>query len=313
MPTTIARRSALRLAGAAVGSGAITGFPTIWAQNIKNVTLRQFGTGVSNLNAVAEKVKAGPRLHPADDGARHRRGDAEGGDAAEILRHRRHRVFRHQEGVPDRRDAADGCQEDQATTTRSCRSSPRKLTPDSADRAGHRAVYGRLRRGPERQDLRQGPDRLDDADPDHLQRRHAGHPPRPGRPADHATGRTWSTRRSRARPSILNIPVDRHHGRGDGHGVAGHAEIRRQGQHDEAGDRQDDRLPDRDQEGRPVPRLLEKLRRERQPDGLGRGDHPVDVVAGGGRGAVARASPAPTSRWRKATAPGPAGWAWPST
>ena len=35
----------------------ITGFPTIWAQNIKNVTLRQFGTGVSNLNAVADKVK----------------------------------------------------------------------------------------------------------------------------------------------------------------------------------------------------------------------------------------------------------------
>ncbi|MEM8540969.1 MAG: twin-arginine translocation signal domain-containing protein, partial [Pseudomonadota bacterium] len=36
-------------AGAAIGSGAITGFPTIWAQNIKDVTLRQFGTGVSNL------------------------------------------------------------------------------------------------------------------------------------------------------------------------------------------------------------------------------------------------------------------------
>ena len=33
------------------------GFPTIWAQNIKNVTLRQFGTGVSNLNAIADKVK----------------------------------------------------------------------------------------------------------------------------------------------------------------------------------------------------------------------------------------------------------------
>ncbi len=57
MPTTIARRSALRLAGAAIGSGAVTGFPTIWAQNIKTVTLRQFGTGVSNLNAIAEKVK----------------------------------------------------------------------------------------------------------------------------------------------------------------------------------------------------------------------------------------------------------------
>ncbi|HLY89362.1 MAG TPA: ABC transporter substrate-binding protein, partial [Acetobacteraceae bacterium] len=57
MPSRIARRTALRLAGAAAGSGAITGFPTIWAQNIKNVTLRQFGTGVSNLNAIADKVK----------------------------------------------------------------------------------------------------------------------------------------------------------------------------------------------------------------------------------------------------------------
>ncbi len=53
----IGRRSVLAAAGAAAGSGAITGFPTIWAQNIKNVTLRQFGTGVSNLNAVADKVK----------------------------------------------------------------------------------------------------------------------------------------------------------------------------------------------------------------------------------------------------------------
>jgi len=42
--------------GAAVGSGLITGFPTIWAQN--PITLRQFGTGVSNINAIAEKCKA---------------------------------------------------------------------------------------------------------------------------------------------------------------------------------------------------------------------------------------------------------------
>jgi len=58
----ISRRTVLRgsagIAGLAAGAGTITGFPTVWAQNIKNVTLRQFGTGVSNLNAVAEKVKA---------------------------------------------------------------------------------------------------------------------------------------------------------------------------------------------------------------------------------------------------------------
>ncbi len=51
------KSSAAIAAGAALGSGAIPGFPAIWAQNIKNVTLRQFGTGVSNLNAIADKVK----------------------------------------------------------------------------------------------------------------------------------------------------------------------------------------------------------------------------------------------------------------
>ena len=52
-----ARRSVLTAAGATLGSGVVSGFPTIWAQNIKNITLRQFGTGVSNLNAIGEKVK----------------------------------------------------------------------------------------------------------------------------------------------------------------------------------------------------------------------------------------------------------------
>ncbi len=54
------RRSFLKGSAAAVGlaagSGAITGFPTIWAQS--NIVLRQFGTGVSNLNAIADKCKA---------------------------------------------------------------------------------------------------------------------------------------------------------------------------------------------------------------------------------------------------------------
>ena len=57
----LSRRSILKGVAAttalAAGSGAVTGFPTVWAQNIKNVTLRQFGTGVSNLNEVAKKVK----------------------------------------------------------------------------------------------------------------------------------------------------------------------------------------------------------------------------------------------------------------
>jgi len=44
------------LAGAAVGSGVV-GAPMIWARNNKNIVLRQFGTGVSSINEVAEKAK----------------------------------------------------------------------------------------------------------------------------------------------------------------------------------------------------------------------------------------------------------------
>ncbi len=58
----VSRRDLLKtgsavVAGAAIGTDAITGFPTIWAQNIKNVTLRQFGTGVSNINEIAKRAK----------------------------------------------------------------------------------------------------------------------------------------------------------------------------------------------------------------------------------------------------------------
>lgn len=53
---TISRRTLVK---AAAGTAAAfpTGFPTIWAQTIKTITLRQVGTGVSALNPIAEKVK----------------------------------------------------------------------------------------------------------------------------------------------------------------------------------------------------------------------------------------------------------------
>ena len=48
--------------------------------------------------------------------------------------------------------------------------------------------------------VRRRADRIHDADPDGLQRRHAGHPPRPDRRADRELGAACSTRSSRARP-----------------------------------------------------------------------------------------------------------------
>ena len=55
----LSRRSLLKGAAAtsAFAAGATLGAPMICAQNIKDVTIRQFGTGVSNLNEVADKVK----------------------------------------------------------------------------------------------------------------------------------------------------------------------------------------------------------------------------------------------------------------
>ncbi len=50
------RRSLLK-GGAAIAAASAFPAPMIWAQEIKDVTLRQFGTGVSNLNDVATKVK----------------------------------------------------------------------------------------------------------------------------------------------------------------------------------------------------------------------------------------------------------------
>ncbi|MEM1360582.1 MAG: extracellular solute-binding protein [Pseudomonadota bacterium] len=52
----ISRRSLLKT-GAAAAAASTLPAPMIWAQNIKDITLRQFGTGVSNLNEVATKVK----------------------------------------------------------------------------------------------------------------------------------------------------------------------------------------------------------------------------------------------------------------
>jgi putative spermidine/putrescine transport system substrate-binding protein len=52
----VSRRALLAGAGAAAGSGAISGFPTIWAQNIKDVVLRHAGPPVTAIPAVAEQA-----------------------------------------------------------------------------------------------------------------------------------------------------------------------------------------------------------------------------------------------------------------
>ena len=56
----ISRRKLLKGAGAAAGlaagAGAITGFPTIWAQNIKDITLLQVGGSYSSIIDIARQA-----------------------------------------------------------------------------------------------------------------------------------------------------------------------------------------------------------------------------------------------------------------
>ncbi|MBX6323873.1 MAG: extracellular solute-binding protein [Rhodospirillaceae bacterium] len=56
----IGRRAVLKgaaaIAGAAIGSGAVRGFPTIWAQNIKDVTLNHIGMSYSTIIDIARKA-----------------------------------------------------------------------------------------------------------------------------------------------------------------------------------------------------------------------------------------------------------------
>ena len=138
-----------------------------------------------------------------------------------------------------------------------------KLTPDSVDRPGHGAQHGELRRGRGLDQVRQGA-------------RPSGSPLIPtiynadtlgirpdlvGRKID-----SWKDildPKFKGKTSILNIPSIGIMDAGDDLRGGRHREVRRQGQHDQGGDRQDHRLPDQDQEGRPVPRLLEDLRRDR--------------------------------------------------
>ncbi|MEM7014417.1 MAG: sulfatase-like hydrolase/transferase, partial [Verrucomicrobiota bacterium] len=50
------RRAMLKTGGAALAATALPA-PMVWGQETKDIVLRQFGTGVSNLNDVANKVR----------------------------------------------------------------------------------------------------------------------------------------------------------------------------------------------------------------------------------------------------------------
>ena len=279
------RRSALQLAGAAIGSGAVGGFPTIWAQKIKDVTLRQFGTGVSNLNAIAEKVKQDLgftlQMTALDTDAVTQKAvtQPKSYDVADIEYFLCKKVF--PTGVLQPMDTRKITNYDKIVPI----FITGKLTPASQVAQGtapHTVGFVESKASTK---FASQPTEWMTLIPTIYNADTLGiRPDLVGRPI-----RNWKDLVDPAfkgKTAILSIP---------GIGIMDAAMVMEslgrikygdKGNMTPRRDRHHRRLPDRDQEGRAVPRILEDLRRECEPDGLGRGDHTIDVVACGRGGTL---------------------------
>ena len=117
-----------------------------------------------------------------------------------------------------------------------------------------------------------------------LQRRHARHPSRPRRTGDQQLGRSASIRPSRARRRSRTFR------RSGSWMPSWRCQATGAVTYGDKGNPTKEELDktiaqaDRAEEGRPLARALEHLRRVGEPDGVRRGGHSVDVVAGGDRG-----------------------------
>ena len=200
-PSGISRRSLLKTgaaaAGAALGSGAITGFPTIWAQN--PITLRQIGTGVSNINAIAQKCKEdlGITLEmtalDSDSAAQRAVTQPNSYDIADIEYWILKKVF--PAGVIQPMDTKKLTYYDKIVPL----FKTGKLTPDSVIAQGYRAAHRWLCGKQGCQDLCQERDRMVHHGPDHLQRRTRWASVRTSSAVTSPPGPTFSIRPSRAR------------------------------------------------------------------------------------------------------------------
>ena len=155
---TVTRRAIVKSAAAAAGVAAT--FPTGLSHDLGAEHQERHAAPGRHGGVRAEPDRRageeGSGLHAEHDGAGHGCGDAEGGDPAAVLRHRRYRVFPVQEDLPDRRAAADGDQEDQGIRQHRADVHHGEADAGHQCRPGHGAVYGQLRAGRRvDQDLRQ--------------------------------------------------------------------------------------------------------------------------------------------------------------
>jgi hypothetical protein len=118
--------------------------------------------------------------------------------------------------VPSGNSCRHGRQEDQGIRQDHAGLHQGRVAERQEDRRpGHRAQEGDVPRRRALHEFSADADRMDDADPDRLQRRHARHPARPDQAPDRFLGRIAEPR-VQGQGRDPQHSLDRHHGRGDG-------------------------------------------------------------------------------------------------
>ena len=135
----ISRRAVLKagaaLTGAAIGSDAITGFPTIWAQDIKDIELRHVGVSYSVVKAIGDQASKDlgfkVTMQNLDTSAAINRFITQPNtvDIADL------EGWQAKLADQARRDPGHRGQEDQGVRQHSCRSSPRARSTATRSRA----------------------------------------------------------------------------------------------------------------------------------------------------------------------------------
>ena len=314
----LSRRRALGTAaaaagGLAIGSGAVTGFPTIWAQNIKNITLRQVGTGVSNAERDCREGKKDDlgftlQMTALDSDAATQRVATQPNsyDIADVEYWICKKVFPSGHLQPMDTKKIKYYDEIVPIFTTG------KLTPTSVIAQGTAPNTVGFVEGRDSTKFAQGADRVADDGADHLQRRHAGHPPGPGR-APITNWRDLVDPAFKGKASILNIPSI---------GIMDAAMVCESLGVIKYGDKGNMTKPEIDK----TMATLTDYKKQGQFRAFWKTfDESVNLMTSGEVVIQSMWSPAVTavrsqghrlhafSRWPKAIAPGAAGWVWPST
>ena len=273
----------------AAGSGALTGFPTIWAQNIKDITLRHAGPPVAAIPKIAEQASKDLGFTISMQAT----------ENADLLNR-----FLSQSSAIDVGDVSIvflkylvGRNVLQAIPVGKVKDwdkiiplFTKGIYPDGSEAstqgvAPYTVLYAT---GPDGQKFAKGPTEWLTGIPTITNADTLGiRPDLVGRPVNSWADLLSPDSRARRRAG----PADgRRHRRRDGARSARRRQIRQQGQYDPA---EIDKTIDTMigiKKSRPLPLVLDDFRPVGESDGLGRGRDPVDVVAGRHRGEGARHS-----------------------